>query len=440
MTRPPQSMFERRVHALVAGLVLLAVAAVLTLLVAEDPVDPAMQPLDDRWLAWMADVRTPWLTDLANVLNVLGEPLVMVPLRLAALGALAWQRRWLAFTAFAAAIITSELCIGPLKAALDRPRPVGALIVTNSASFPSGHAIAASVTAIGIVIVLVPAAGRRARWTVAAVLFAALMAMSRTYLAAHWASDVVAGVCIGAGLAVAWPAALELWAGRHRDLSTNRMDAALRAGSVGLLSIGITCVAALHLMRPDLEPAHHRISEYALGAWGAVMAVGFVSIGLGVQVLAWLLARSGGPWSRLVPAILTVAGIGMVVSAIYRTNPERSGAVADTLHSLASAIATMALIVAALLWTFGRLGLSEAPRRPVAAGLAVLATVLGAISPLLHRSSLTGISQRLLWLCLLAWLVLTAWQRPNEELAVAIDPIGAIATARTGDPGKVRGC
>ncbi len=47
-------------------------------------------------------------------------------------------------------------------------------------------------------------------WTIVAASFAALMAMSRTYLGAHWASDVVAGACIGTGLAVAWPAALEL--------------------------------------------------------------------------------------------------------------------------------------------------------------------------------------------------------------------------------------
>ena len=81
------------------------------------------------------------------------------------IGALAWQRRWLQLGAFLGAIVTSELCIGPLKALIDRPRPPGSLIVTDSPSFPSGHAIAASVTAIGLVVVLVPAASRRTRWT-----------------------------------------------------------------------------------------------------------------------------------------------------------------------------------------------------------------------------------------------------------------------------------
>jgi len=82
--------------------------------------------------------------------------------------------------------------------------------------FPSGHAVAASATAIGLVIVLVPAAGRRAHWTVIASIFAIVMAMSRTYLSVHWASDVIAGGCLGTGFAVVWPAVLELERERRR--------------------------------------------------------------------------------------------------------------------------------------------------------------------------------------------------------------------------------
>jgi undecaprenyl-diphosphatase len=36
------------------------------------------------------------------------------------------------------------------------------------------------------------------------------MALSRTYLAAHWLTDTLAGVCIGTGLALVWSAALEI--------------------------------------------------------------------------------------------------------------------------------------------------------------------------------------------------------------------------------------
>ncbi len=84
--------------------------------------------------------------------------------------------------------------------------------------------MAASVTAIRLVVVLVPAANRRTRtrWTVLAAVFAGLMALSRTYLAAHWLSDVIAGACIGTGLAVVWSAALELERARRHGTSLSR--------------------------------------------------------------------------------------------------------------------------------------------------------------------------------------------------------------------------
>jgi membrane-associated phospholipid phosphatase len=210
------SMFERRLHALLVGLVLISVAAVVTVAVAIDPANPPLLGFDRRWQEWIVDARTPWLTRVAKVMSVIGGPFVMVPLRLAVIGALAATRRWLQLAAFLGAVVTSELCIGPLKALLDRPRPPVPLVAVHSASFPSGHAIAASVTAIGLVVVVAPAAGRRWRWTCLAAGFAALMAMSRTYLGAHWASDVIAGVCLGTGLALIWPAALELARGRRR--------------------------------------------------------------------------------------------------------------------------------------------------------------------------------------------------------------------------------
>jgi membrane-associated phospholipid phosphatase len=130
------------------------------------------------------------------------------PLRVAAMALLAWRRHWLRLTAFGLAVLTSEVLIGTLKAAVDRPRPPGSLIATSAAAFPSGHAIASAVTAVGLVLVLAPPGRARLRWEVYAVVFTSVMALSRVYLRAHWLSDTVAGALLGAGLALGWPAAL----------------------------------------------------------------------------------------------------------------------------------------------------------------------------------------------------------------------------------------
>jgi membrane-associated phospholipid phosphatase len=216
-TPPPSVMFHRREHALVTGIVLLAAGALLTAIVALDPVDPLVQPIDDQWLAWMVELRTPWLTRLARAVSALGGPLFTVPLRILVVAVLALKHRWLQLGAFAGAVVTSELCIGPLKALVDRPRPPGGLVEATSAAFPSGHAIAGAVTAFGLVVILMPASPSRLRWIGAAAGFATLMGLSRTYLAMHWLTDVVAGGCIGTGLALCWPSALELVRQRRQD-------------------------------------------------------------------------------------------------------------------------------------------------------------------------------------------------------------------------------
>ena len=222
MTSPTASgqrdlrMFERRRHAQLVGGVLLAVAVVLTIIVAIDPSSPAVQSLDDRWMRWMVRARSPGWVHAAKLVSAVGATRVTLPVRLLVVAALAWRRRWLQLTAFVAAVLTSELCIGPLKALVDRPRPPASLITTSGAAFPSGHAVAGAVTAFGVIVVLVRAAPRRF-WAIGlAAAFTGLMASSRTYLAAHWLTDTIAGACIGTGLALVWPASLELARARWR--------------------------------------------------------------------------------------------------------------------------------------------------------------------------------------------------------------------------------
>jgi membrane-associated phospholipid phosphatase len=193
---------------LLVGGSLLVGAGLVTALYVSPTTRPAVQGVDDAVWRFAGAVRNGPTTAVAVVLSWLGSSLVNWPLRVAALLLLAWRRHWLRFTAFVLAVLTSEVLIGTMKNTIDRPRPPGSLIATTGASFPSGHAVATAVTAVGLVLVLAPPGRRRWRWEVNAVVLTSVMALSRVYLRAHWLSDTVAGALLGAGLALGWPALL----------------------------------------------------------------------------------------------------------------------------------------------------------------------------------------------------------------------------------------
>ena len=190
------------------GAVLLSGGVVIGVLVALPGPRPAVQAVDDTVRDWAVAIENGPATAVAVALSWLGAGWVNWPLRILGMALLAWRRHWLRLSAFLLAVGTSEALIGPGKAAYDRTRPTDSLIETTGASFPSGHAIAVAVTAVGLVLALAPPGPMRWRWEVRAVLFAAVMASSRVYLRAHWLSDVLAGALLGAGLALGWPALL----------------------------------------------------------------------------------------------------------------------------------------------------------------------------------------------------------------------------------------
>lgn len=182
--------------------VVLALTAV-TLVAAATPNGlTQLQRVDDAFLRLVVDLRSAPLTATARFLNLLGLVYVTLPVRVALAAFLAVRRRWWHLAAFVSAIVLSEVLIGTLKAAYDRPRPPHSLVATSGASFPSGHSVAAAVTVIAAVIALLPPGRGRAGWGVAAAVFSTMMALSRVYLGAHWLSDAVAGVLLGTSCAL----------------------------------------------------------------------------------------------------------------------------------------------------------------------------------------------------------------------------------------------
>ena len=88
-----------------------------------------------------------------------------------------------------------------LKNIFGRPRPEEILIPADFGSFPSGHTANAATMAVVLGLLLF-------RWWVwtAGALWVVLMALSRTYIGAHWVSDTIGGMILGAAVA------LLLWA------------------------------------------------------------------------------------------------------------------------------------------------------------------------------------------------------------------------------------
>jgi len=218
--RPEEPLiFAAPRRAAAIAVVISAVTAVLFAVAANHAALSHIQRLDDSWLRLMISSRTPAVTSIAKVFNVLGLVYVTLPVRLAVAGYLALRRQWWHLAAFASAVVLSEILIGPLKGIYGRARPPGSLVATSGASFPSGHAVAASVTVLAAVIALVPPGRRRVAWGLAAVAFAVLMALSRAYLGAHWLSDAIAGLLLGTSCAllaaIATDQAQRGWRRRH---------------------------------------------------------------------------------------------------------------------------------------------------------------------------------------------------------------------------------
>jgi undecaprenyl-diphosphatase len=198
---------RRRALLLAAGL--LGAAVLVGVLVAVGATRHDVQTVDGAARRLAVEIQNRPATVVAEALSFVGGGVVTWTIRAGTALVLAVRRRFPQLVAFALAVATSEALIGTLKSAFDRSRPPGGLVATTGGSFPSGHAIAAAVTAIGLVLTLHAPGRSRRNWEACAVGYVIIMAISRIYLRAHWLSDAVAGTLLGAGLAVGWPAVVD---------------------------------------------------------------------------------------------------------------------------------------------------------------------------------------------------------------------------------------
>ncbi len=185
----------------IAAFVLVNVAAAAV--VFDDVADrDGLEDLDRPVLEAAVESRTPFWDQVITVYSYLGGPVVAIAATfLAVVGLSLLWRTWTPFLLMLVAGGGSLAMSMTSKGLVARDRPAQEFSVTPvepSFSFPSGHALNATIIA-GVLAYLLVSRTRSGRVALVAVPLALmhtlLMGLSRVYLGAHWLTDVV----------VAWP-------------------------------------------------------------------------------------------------------------------------------------------------------------------------------------------------------------------------------------------
>ena len=184
----------------IAGSVAVALVVGLGIIIALRPRLPF--EIDTGWMGEIVEHRSPFWLGPALFFNYAGGGIVgsvVVPVVIFLL-LLAFRRPWGA-AYFVVASAASAGVVQVLKQLFGRARPEDMLVTSDFGSFPSGHVANAATIAV-VLGVIVP----RVWVWVAGAAYTVLMALSRTYLGAHWLTDTIGGALVGAGVA------LLLWA------------------------------------------------------------------------------------------------------------------------------------------------------------------------------------------------------------------------------------
>lgn len=199
--RTPERVF---LLSLALGVFVLIAAAWLFGAIAEDVVnkDAPLGTIDLDVATWLHAHATPAWTSLMFFVSDLGAPLTVMAMASVLAIFLLWKRQRYRLVLLVLAVPGGALLNTIIKQLIHRDRPIfdDPIQTLTSYSFPSGHAMGATVfygTLAAIVIWQIRDWRVRAVAIAAAALLIALICFSRIYLGVHYLSDVTAGFLAG---------------------------------------------------------------------------------------------------------------------------------------------------------------------------------------------------------------------------------------------------
>ncbi|WP_396667841.1 phosphatase PAP2 family protein [Microbacterium sp. R86528] len=185
-----------RLWLVLAGLVLVVTAAALgawAFSLGDEPF-----AIDLWWNTLVVSWESSFMLGFSLFMNFVGGGwfgVLVVPVG-SALALLVAGHRWAAFYLLVALILSAGL-VQILKHLFGRIRPEEIIVLSDHGSFPSGHVANAATMSVAFLVIF-----PRLWVFIVGTAWVALMALSRTYVHAHWLSDTLGGACVGGGAAL----------------------------------------------------------------------------------------------------------------------------------------------------------------------------------------------------------------------------------------------
>ena len=188
----------------------------------------------------------------------------------------------------------------------------------------------------------------------------------------------------------------------------------------------LVLLAALHFFKPEFDPSWRVISEYALGDYGWIMVIAFLSLALScVSLFVAIRSQIRTMGGKIGLAFLLVAATGLIIAAIFPTDPITASrdqlTTHGTLHGLGAALGIGFPIAATLIgWSLARNQAWSSARRSLAwsAGLTWIGFLVFALSMAVMFPDdgtfgpdvLIGWPNRFMIAAYSVWLMVVAWQ------------------------------
>jgi membrane-associated phospholipid phosphatase len=210
---PPTVVRRRARNAAIAGLVSAVGFVVLLLSTASNPAAPWFVATDLAWHDFIVGTRTEAGTAIQHVIDLsTGGPIGGSVIMIVPLIVLLVLRRWWAALFYGVGVLLTGTLVQVAKYSVSRARPDDPLVIVDFGSFPSGHVAGFSFFVIAMCLLI------NRRWTwIAGVILIIVSVVNRTYVSAHWLSDTLAGLTLGATVAfLLWAALARLIARQPR--------------------------------------------------------------------------------------------------------------------------------------------------------------------------------------------------------------------------------